>query len=524
MEHSQEQLTKLRLSPMPPDNERDHEHDRSYSPPLSARFPQPPPLSLRDQGTLANKRLSLSSSISSGSSSKQPFVDKGPSTHQDISSIEAGDSISSISMHDLPSDDGSASEDDVLTTTNYPVPFRHRPPSLNLRSGKHLLASQHLLPSPLQTSGMTLSPQTPAISHTPPTPQSPAFGQPTSADATLPPSISRLKGRFSSTAGRPAHSTTVNIDLSGPSAPDTPIEPSTPATSSTMNAMPLTPSSQSTFVSPTPTYPTQLRPQSPPEATVEFPTQVQFPRSSDSPLDDIYTPTDDPLLLHRELRSARSRSASHKKRLNSSKPSTPVRSPTFPLEGENVEDETVAVLPRSRSSSNISVSVAERAAGRRAVTGPPPSAFRGPPPRAGSPDIEDLLESTPRPRRRGSSASRMSASTSVSSFGSTRSRSASRPRKGRKSGTSVKTLESRRRASEGQFRNRDESQFAELERELEGLGSDDELVGYAGRRERFGSGYDFEASRSLTASEDELIMEDDGSASDSSLDIHTPLP
>ncbi|KAF9262945.1 hypothetical protein L218DRAFT_372407 [Marasmius fiardii PR-910] len=219
--------------------------------------------------------------------------------------------------------------------------------------------------------------------------------------------------------------------------------------------------------------------------------------------------------------------ASHKKRLNDSRQTSPERSPVSePIEDNSFQSN--AVLPRGRSST-VSVSVAERATGKRAMTGPPPSSFRASTTfsskqadngRSSSPDIEDLLENTPRPRRR-NSASRLSGSASTSSFGSGR-RSASMPRKGRTSSRSSSFVDStRRRVSEGRTRESRDSRIAKLERELEGIGSDDESVaGYPGDGERF----ELEVSRSLTGSEDLFMDDDEGSASDSSLDIHTPLP
>ncbi|KAJ8080387.1 hypothetical protein PM082_017220 [Marasmius tenuissimus] len=519
--HSHEQLTKLRLSPMPPDNEHDHDSDHHHSPPLSACFPAPPPLSAKDQGTLANKRISLASSISSAShSSKRPFIHKEPSSHKVVNSIESGDSISAISMHDLLLDDDSGSEGefDVPTTTNYPKPPTIKRPPMKLGSRKQIIPK-----APIQTSGLTLSPTAPAISHTPPTPQSPAFGVPPPANASLPPSLTRLR---SSVPGTPISDAT-EVPTPPVSSPYVEVDSPTPPTPFSITT-PEPPSTQSTlYQSPTSA---ESRASPPPEAApVEFPTQVQFTGESNSPAEGDYVFTDDPLLLHRELRSARSRSASHKKRLNSSKPSTPVHSPPPELAEEDNVFQSKAAIPRPRSSSSVSASMSERVTGKRVATGPPPSSFKGRPSvstrtsgdeRSGSPDIEDLIDSTPRPRRR-SSASALSARGSVSSLGSNRSRSVSRVRKSRRS-TGTSTTQSRRHASEGYSIDSREARIARLERELDGFGSDNS-EGRPGERER--GGYELEVSNSWTATGDNLLMEeDDGSASDSSLDIHTPLP
>ncbi|KAG7088083.1 hypothetical protein E1B28_012114 [Marasmius oreades] len=499
----QEQLTKIRLSPMPVDNDQHLAPDNNYSPPLSARFPQPPPLSSKDHDRLTIKRLSLSSSVSSASASKGlPLTHKEPSfRHRDIETPESGDiSISSISMHDLPPDDdfGSGEEFDIPTTTNYPLPPRiQRPPSSKILTMNQPPTVPH--PS-LLTPGTPLSPGTPLICQTPPTPQSPAFRPPPSPHTSVLPPTSR-QGRTRSSISKP-------------------VAPSDCDDSSDLGGLqPLTLTSVAT---PTPTIATESPSQSFPEqhshAPIEFPTKIQFPPSAD------YILTDDPLLLHRELRSARSRSISHKKRLNGSKQTTPESSPVPEQPGDDTFQSN-AVLPQTTRSSSVSISVAERATGKRAMTVPPPSSFKtntskqATDSRANSPDIEDLLETTPRPRR-GSSSGKLSGRTSVSSYRSGRSRSASMPRKNRQTVSSTANPDVQRRASEGLSRESRESRFARLERELEGIGSDEEsLGGYPADQGRL-----FEDARRSTGSDDLLMEDDEGSASDSSLDIHTPLP
>ncbi|ESK90511.1 60s acidic ribosomal protein [Moniliophthora roreri MCA 2997] len=523
-----EQLTKMRMtiSPMPPD----YDHDNRISPPLSAQFPIPPPLS-KDHISLANKRLSLSSSISSSSLSKRPqFIRKDSvPQHQTIHSVESIDSISSISMHDLPPDDsaGSSDEFDVPTTTKFPAPPRiDYPPAVRRTQQLAPISSfpQTLQPhssSLLQTPRSPNIPTTPMISETPPTPQSPEYDT-SIQSASIATTVQRPRGRFSSTAATPS-------SFEPPLSSSSPSHASTPSSSSQDASQP-----------------------------VEFPSEpVASPTAEE--LDS------DPLRLHRELRSRRSRSASHKRRLqdtdsgsgsaspalgsgestpalptSASGSSTPsVFEPSesvFGFDDKNIPEQgieslTLNGLADSRTRGNWMSGSSEAA---------PPSSFRASASMVedgrGSPDIQDLLEKTPRPRRK-SSASRLSSSASMSSLGTSakRSRSASRSRKRKSTGSSV---DARRRASEGipgvsgskkgyresfikREQERDE-RLARLERELEGMGSDEESDD--GRvTSGYGFGYDV---RSISGSEGEdgLLPGEDGSASDSSLDIHTPLP
>ncbi|KAK7037222.1 hypothetical protein VNI00_011213 [Paramarasmius palmivorus] len=462
-------------------------------------------------------------SISSSSFSKRPqFIRKDSAPHhQTIHSIESVDSISSISMHDLPPDDsaGSSDEFDVLATTKYPTPPRiEHPPAIKRAQQLSPNAYQTLQPqssSLLQTPRSPNTPITPQISETPPTPQSSEYETaPLTPVTTV---IQRPRGRFSFTAAQPLGD-----------EPTSPVEPlPSPHSPPISSSLPLSP------ISPEPAE----------AQVVEFPlttSPVTSPTAED--------PESDPLRLHRELRSRRSRSASHKRRLietgsGSSSPALTSGQST-PATFEPVPPTPPMPASRDRSTSLSGPSnTVSRPRGRQISTAVPPSSFRSPVDESSSalddgrvsPDIGDLLEKTPRPRRRSSaSRSRLSSRTSLGSLGTStkRSRSASRSRK-----SAGSSIDGKRRASEGvpsmsaskkgyreSFIKREQERDArleKLERELEGIGSDESDDGGAGAGPGFG--YDV---RSASGSEGEegLLPDEDGSASDSSLDIHTPLP
>ncbi|KAL0579885.1 hypothetical protein V5O48_002132 [Marasmius crinis-equi] len=430
IERHQEHSTKPKASPITRSNP---ERDPSSSGSSLARFPQPTPLTPRSHTALAGRRRSSTDTRSISKVSR--------SINEPFSSKESCDST------------GGAKELDIPCSPSYPFPPQlQSPPSLR-KQGRN--SSQIMDPRPpthLPASQTLLSPMNPSISHTPPTPQSRAFGSAPLSDA---PSSSRSRG----------------------------------------------PSSTQSEGQPSPDH-------------VTFPTQIHSPDAAPP----CYAPTDDPRLLHRELRSARSRSSSHKKRLNSSASSSPLPSPS--LQQKKGEFVNASPSPIAESSS---LPVSGKAPSKRGTSVLPPSSFRATSSkslkdvdgRSGSPDIEALLDSTPRPRRRSCSSTSVPRRTSTSSFGSGRSKSASRSLKSKKNFASCSTPIGGRRAS-GSER---ESRLTKLERELEGFGSDNESVG------NYGKGKDRGGFRLVESPVNDLhLMDDDGSASDSSLDIHTPLP
>ncbi|KAL0069146.1 hypothetical protein AAF712_003832 [Marasmius tenuissimus] len=349
--------------------------------PLSAQLPEPPPLSHKGHATVARRR---------GSSNSAPSTPKNLSSIQQPLNIASGSVRSDHRTSGVSTNVHSEQELNIPTTLTYPIPPRIQlPPSL--RKDKQ---SSHL-------AKLKSSPVTPSISHTPPTPNLPAFS---SAPLT------------NEQTGYPSSSTEIPQAV-----------PSSLSSTEVANNLP----------------------------EVAFP--VKNPNSR--VVRKGSAPPDAPSLLHREPKSSRSRSLSVGKHLSN---------------------------PRPSSSGG---SGSEIALGKRPVIGPPPSSFKtssssfanesvG---RSGSPNIEDLIESTPRPRRRSSSSALSDGYTSRSLSVSGRSNSASRSTKSRRDVSSSNTG---RRGSEGSR----VSQIARLERELEGFGSDD------------------------------------GSSSDTSLDIHTPLP
>ncbi|KAK1224045.1 hypothetical protein PQX77_013067 [Marasmius sp. AFHP31] len=357
-------------------------HDNRNTP-LSAQFPEPPPLSHKDHATVARRR---------GSSNSAPSTPRNlPSVQRPLNSA-SGSVRSDHRTSSVSTNVHSEQELDIPTTLTYPIPPRIQlPPSL--RKDKPCSTAPHL-------AKLNSSPITPSISHTPPTPNLPAF-------SSAPPP-SEQKGSSSSSTERPQ---------------------AVPSSSS---------SAQGTNNLTEAAFP------------VKSPNSRVVRKGS--------VPTDNPRLLQREPKSSRSRSLSIKKHSNNSRP----------------------------SSSGGSGS--EKALGKRPVIGPPPSSFKASSSssandsvgRSGSPDIEDLIDSTPRPRRRSSSSALSDGNTSRSLPVSRRSKSASRSTSGR----NVPSSNAGRRGSEGSR----VSRIARLERELEGFGSDD------------------------------------GSSSDTSLDIHTPLP
>ncbi|KAF9059728.1 hypothetical protein BDP27DRAFT_1340881 [Rhodocollybia butyracea] len=218
--------------------------------------------------------------------------------------------------------------------------------------------------------------------------------------------------------------------------------------------------------------------------------------------------------LHRELRSARSRSRSHRERLNSNPTSPPAEvtwppMPPVPL--------TTDSKPRRKASQTSAMSV--RTESRDSDDG------------RASPDIQKLLDKTPRPRRSQSSMRRRT----QSSAGTSRRSSLKGSVKGRKSNHSATgsdkeevwdDLGSRGRTSSQRRIAEVESKLRKLELELDGVGSESEEEnrhrrGYRHARHSgaSGEGFGFGAYKPEGGESDA-----DSDASDSSLDLHTPLP
>ncbi|KAF5377800.1 hypothetical protein D9757_008096 [Collybiopsis confluens] len=212
--------------------------------------------------------------------------------------------------------------------------------------------------------------------------------------------------------------------------------------------------------------------------------------------------------LHRELRSARSRSRSHRERLNSGSSSQAASPQPFESADSPVPPVPAVFptnshsLPRRKESLISSVSTADtesQTSGDGRI----------------SPDIQNLLERTPRPRRSMSSVR----SQGRSSAGASRASSKASMRRRTSDHASIEKeweefSASRGRTSQRHLPHSDEKEarLLKLERELDGGGSESEGEDH---RNSYGDGFGFGALRD---------GESDSEASDSSLDLHTPLP
>ncbi|KII91466.1 hypothetical protein PLICRDRAFT_508762 [Plicaturopsis crispa FD-325 SS-3] len=195
----------------------------------------------------------------------------------------------------------------------------------------------------------------------------------------------------------------------------------------------------------------------------------------------------DALELHRAMRASRSRSEMHKRilRARSTSPASRARSSLSPSNSSSPAP-AVPPLPTSHK--------------YQPSPGPAP---KTPAPRPDSPDISTILATTPRPRRTSSTPG---------------SRSRSRPR------TSM-----RRRVSEGVSRP-DSGISVRVSRPPGGRGRAESPVLLAYMRNenweegRFVSDYGVPLEDGEKGAGTLEVCEDDGSDSDSSLDLHTPLP
>ncbi|KIK61639.1 hypothetical protein GYMLUDRAFT_42656 [Collybiopsis luxurians FD-317 M1] len=275
---------------------------------------------------------------------------------------------------------------------------------------------------------------------------------------------------------------------------------------------------RASLVSPPPPSDSSKSPGSPPPPSTPSTssnTSPQFPMpplsSALSSLDTDDADTDLHKSLHRELRSARSRSRSHRERLNSGPTSQAVASPQL----TEVDCPPTPPIP-IMSSPVISQTLPRRKASEASTMSVPANESTADNGRA-SPDIQNLLEKTPRPRRSLSSVR----SRRRSSTGTGRRSSAKGSVRRRKSDhvsledgwDELVSANRGRTSSQRQLAHNEEKEASlrKLEREPDGIGSESEGEGKQGHSygEGFGFGRDGES---------------DSEASDSSLDLHTPLP
>ncbi|KAJ3772542.1 hypothetical protein FB446DRAFT_736131 [Lentinula raphanica] len=451
------QLTSLRLSisPMPPSpTDTDNELDIPSS--LSTQFPTPPPLSpFALQQANAMKSKAYSPASTPIKWSAPPSPLYQPRSAPPLGRPSSpNESLAEISMHDLPSGEDGAESEWDVPTT--------KPPA-----GKVL--------EKRRVSGGDTHP-------------------PTSFTASAP-----VRSESRSSLRRMARISVEILD-------NVSLKASIASSATPSNAAPPAQNKASTSSPPT-SYPS-------PPTSYPTPPSSSIPKSAH----DSDTEIDLHRSLHRELRSARSRSRSHRQRLNSTTSSSPsplsppaeaAWPPMPPMPSTPDVHNKKRSQPRRKTSQASTVSMVDDQGADDNKNDDGRS----------SPDVQRLLEKTPRPRRSLSMGRR-----ARSSVGSTKSSIHNRKSGHARSdggwdefgGTSM-----RRGRTESQRRlgHNEEAEFRKLERELEGVGSDLEDDN-ARRPHSYEDGFGFDVYKEEVGESDA----NDSDASDSSLDLHTPLP
>ncbi|KAJ3732070.1 hypothetical protein DFJ43DRAFT_1075407 [Lentinula guzmanii] len=449
------QLTSLRLSisPMPP-SPTDTDNELEIPSSLSTQFPTPPPLSpfaLQQANAMKNRASSAASMPMKWSAPPSPLYQ--PNTAPPLRPASPDESLAEISMHDLLSgEDDAESEWDVPTTK----------PPVSKASEKRRVSGGGMPP-------------------------------PTSFTASVP-----MRSESRSSLRRKARISVENLDnvnrkasiASIPVLPDPSSKPSHTTQNQCVSSSPSLPSPPTSYPTPPATYPTSPS-SSAPVSAYDPDAEIDLHRS-----------------FHRELRSARSRSRSHRERLNST--SSPQSPPSPPAE---VAWPPMPPMPSTAEIYNQKRSQSRRKASQASSTSMASATADSDDGRV-SPDVQKLLERTPRPRRsmsmgegRGSISSRKSGH--AGSDGGWDEFGGPNSRRGR--------TESQRRLGHNEAV---EAKLRKLEQELEGVGSGSEGE-TASRRYSYGDGFGFGASKEGEENDDNAL---DSDASDSSLDLHTPLP
>ncbi|KAJ4473640.1 hypothetical protein J3R30DRAFT_703716 [Lentinula aciculospora] len=464
-EDSDVQLTSLRLSisPMPP-SPTDTDNEVEISSSLSTQFPTPPPLSpfALQQANALQRRISSSTASTPIKWSAPPSLLYQPSSALPfVRPASPNESLAEISMHDLLSgDDGVESDWDVPTT---------RPPAVQAFEARRV-------------SGGPMPP-------------------PTSFNVSAP---ARSESRSSlRRMARISVDTLDNVSLKASiTSPPVSPSPSKPFYSTQTQSGSSMPSPPTTYPTPPTNYPT------PPSSSATYSPDVEI---------DLHRS------LHRELRSARSRSRSHRERLNSGVSSgvnSPQSPPSPPAE---VAWPPMPPVPSATEISNKNQPKSRRKTSQASAMSSADKQTNAADSDDGriSPDVQRLLDKTPRPRR-SLSTKRRTRSSVGSAKGSIQ---------GRKSGHAGSdggwdefgsSLNRGRPDSRRQLgHNEDvEAKLQKLEQELDGVGSESEGE-HAHRRHPYGDGFGFGAYKDGVESDGDGL---DSDGSDSSLDLHTPLP